>query len=68
MRGIHVLCCSLDVRRAIRPSRRMRWAGNMARVKEGGAYGVLVRKPEGKTSLGRPRGRWEVNMKVDLRE
>jgi hypothetical protein len=32
------------------------------------AYRVLVGKPEGKTPLGKPRCRWEVNMKMDLRE
>jgi hypothetical protein len=32
------------------------------------AYGILVRKPEGKRPLGRPRRRWEDNIKMDLRE
>ena len=32
------------------------------------AYGVLVGKPEGKKPLGRPRRRWEDNIKTDLRE
>jgi hypothetical protein len=32
------------------------------------AYTILVRKPEGKTSLGRPRRRWECDIKMDLRE
>jgi hypothetical protein len=50
-------------------SRRMRWAGHVARMKEGrGVYGVTVRKPEGKRQLGRPRRRWEDNIKLDLRE
>ena len=33
-----------------------------------GAYRVLVGKPEGKRSLGRPRHRWEDNIKMDLQE
>jgi len=33
-----------------------------------GAYGVLVGKPEGKTPLGRPRCRWEDEIKMDLKE
>jgi hypothetical protein len=32
------------------------------------AYGILVRKPEGKIPLGRPRRRWVENIKMDLRE
>jgi hypothetical protein len=33
-----------------------------------GAYKALVGKPEGRRSLGRPRRRWEDNIKMDLRE
>ena len=41
----------------------------MARVKEGrGVHKVLVGKPEGKRPLGKPRRRWEDNIKMDLRE
>ena len=48
-------------------SRRMRWAGHVARNGEGrGVHNVLVGKPEGKRSLGRPRSRWEDNIKMDL--
>jgi hypothetical protein len=48
---------------------RMRWAGHVARMGEGrGVYSVLVRRPEGKRPLGRPRRRWEDNIKMDLRE
>jgi len=40
-------------------SRRMRWAGHVARMAEGrGVHRVLVGKPEGKRPLGRPRRRW----------
>ena len=50
-------------------SRRMRWAGHMARMVEGrGVHRVLVGKPEGKRPLGRPRRRWDDNTKMDLRE
>jgi hypothetical protein len=47
----------------------MRWAEHVARMGEGrGVYRVLVRRPEGKRHLGRPRRRWEDNIKLDLRE
>jgi len=47
----------------------MRWAGHVARMGEGrGVPVVLVGKPEGKRPLGRPRRRWEVNIKMDLQE
>ena len=50
-------------------SRRMRWAGHVARMGEGrGVHRVLVGKPEGKRPLGRPRRRWEDNMKMGLQE
>jgi hypothetical protein len=50
-------------------SRRMRWAGKVARMgKERGVHRVLVGKPEGKRLLGRPRRRWEDNIKMDLQE
>ena len=48
-------------------SRRMRWAGHVARMREGrGVYRVLVGKHEGKRPLGRPRSRWEDNIRMDL--
>jgi len=47
----------------------MGWARHVARVREGrGVYRVLVGKPEGKRPLGRPRRRWEDNIKMDLQE
>jgi hypothetical protein len=50
-------------------SRRMRWVGHVAGMGEGrGVQKVLVEKPEGKGPLGRPRRRWEDNIKMDLRE
>ena len=49
--------------------RRMRWLGHVARMgEERGVHRVLVRKPEGKRPLGRPRRRWEDNVKMDLQE
>jgi hypothetical protein len=50
-------------------SRRMRWAGHVARMGKGRkVYRVLVGKPEGKKSLGSPRRRWENGIRMDLRE
>ena len=50
-------------------SRRMRWAGHVARMgEERGVYRVLVGKPEGRRPLGRPRRRWVDNIRKDLRE
>ena len=47
----------------------MRWAGHVARMGEKrGVYRVLVGKPEGKRPLGRPRRRWEDNIKMDIQE
>ena len=62
------LYCSLNIFRVIK-SRRMRWAGRVERMGERrGIYRVLVGKPEGKKPLGRPRRRWEDNIKMDLLE
>jgi hypothetical protein len=50
-------------------SRRIRWAGHVARMVEGrGVHRVLVGRPEGRRPLGRPRHRWEDNIKRDLEE
>ena len=47
----------------------MRWVGHVACMGEGrGVHRVLVGKPEGKRPLGRPRLRWEDNIKMDLQE
>jgi hypothetical protein len=65
---LHDLYSSLNIIRVIK-SRRLRWAGHVARMGEGrGAYRVLVGRPEGKRPLGRPRRRWDDNIKMDLRE
>jgi len=50
-------------------SRRMRWAGHVASMGDGrDVHRVLMGKPEGKRSLGRPRRRWEDNIKMNLQE
>ena len=65
LNGLH---SSPNIVRVIK-SRRMRWAGHVARMgEERGAYRVLVGKPEGKTPLGRPRRRWVDNMRMELQE
>ena len=62
------LYSSPNIMRAIK-SRRMRWAGHVARMgEERGLYRVLVGKLEGKRPLGRPRRRWVDNIRVDLQE
>ncbi|KAJ4441071.1 hypothetical protein ANN_10921 [Periplaneta americana] len=65
---LHALYSSPDIIRNIK-SRRLRWAGHVARMGESrNAYRVLVGRPEGKRPFGRPRRRWEDNIKMDLRE
>ena len=62
------LCCLPNVVRVLK-SRIMRWVGHVARMgQERGVHRVLVGKPEGKRPLGRPRRRWEDNIKMDLQE
>jgi hypothetical protein len=62
------LYSSPDIIRQVK-SRRMRWAGHVARMgEERKVYKVSVRKPEGKRPLGRPRRRWENEIRMDLRE
>ena len=49
--------------------RRLRWAGNISRMEEGrSSFKVLTDKPTGKRPLGRPRHRWEDNIKMDFKE
>ena len=65
---LHALHTTRNVIRNLK-SRRVRWPGHVARMEQTrNAYRVLVGKPEGKRSLGRPRRRWEDNIKMDLRE
>jgi hypothetical protein len=50
-------------------SRRMRWAGHVARISgKRNAYTILMGKPQGKRPLGRPRRRWLYKLKMELRE
>jgi hypothetical protein len=50
-------------------SRRMRWAGHVARIGEKrNAYRLLMGKPEGKKPLGRLRRRWVDNIRMDIGE
>jgi hypothetical protein len=65
---LHGLYSSPSIIRVIK-ARRVRWAGYVARMGEvRGAYNILVGRPEGRRPLGRPRSRWEDNIKMDLRE
>jgi hypothetical protein len=65
---LHSLYSSPNIVR-LNKSRRMRWAGHVARMGEGrGIYRFLVGRPEGKRPLGRPRRMWEDNIKMDLTE
>ena len=66
--SVMVSYCPPSIFRVIK-SRRMRWAGHVARMgQKRGAYGVLVGKLERKRPFGRPRRRWEDNIKRDLQE
>jgi hypothetical protein len=65
---LHGLYPSPNIVRVIK-ARRMRWAGHVASMGEGrGVYRVLVGRLGSKRPLGRPRHRWEDNIKIDLRE
>jgi hypothetical protein len=65
---LHNLCSSSDIIRIMK-SRRMRWAGHVARMGEKrNVYRLLVGKPKGKRPLGRPRLRWINNIKLYLLE
>jgi hypothetical protein len=65
---LHNLYSSPNIIRLIK-SRRIRWAGHVARKGEKRKfYKVLVGKPEGKRQLGRPRRRWEDGIRMDFRE
>jgi hypothetical protein len=65
---LHNLYSSPSIIRMIK-SRRMRWAGHVARMgKKRNAYRILMRNPEGKRPVRRPRRRWVDNIRMDLRE
>jgi hypothetical protein len=64
---LHNLYCSPSIIRMIK-SRRIRWAGNVARMREKrNVYRILVEKSDWKGPLGRPRRRWVDNIKIDVR-
>jgi hypothetical protein len=65
---LNILYSSPNIIRQIK-SRRMRRAGHVERMgEERNVYRVFMGKPEGKRPLGRPRHRWEVGIRMDLRE
>ena len=64
----HSLYRSSNIFRVIK-SRRLRWAGHVARMEEGrSAFKILTGKPTEKRPLRRPRHRWEDNIRMDLEE
>ena len=59
---------SPNIVRVIKPG-RLRWAGHVARMEEGrGVLKILTGTPTGKRPLGRPRRRWEDNIRMDLKK
>jgi hypothetical protein len=65
---LHIVYSSPNIIRQIN-SRRMRWAGHVARMgEERKFFRVLVGKPEGKIPVGRPRHGWEDGIRMELRE
>jgi hypothetical protein len=65
---LHSLYSSLNIVGVIN-SRRMRWAGHAVHTREGkDVYRNLVGRPKGRRQLGRPRHRWEDNIRLNLRE
>ena len=63
---LHSLYRSLYILRVIK-SRSLRWAGHVARMKDRSGFKILTGKPTGKRPLGRPRRRWEDNIRMDLK-
>ena len=64
-----MICTPYPILCVVVKSRGMRLVGHVARMGEGrGVHRVLIGKPEGKRPLGRPRRRWEDNIKMDLQE
>jgi hypothetical protein len=62
---LHDLYSSPSIIRIMK-SRRMRWMGHVARMGENrNAYRLLMGKPEGKITLGRPRHKWVDNIRMD---
>ena len=64
---LHSLYRSHNIVKVIK-SRRLRWAGDVARMEEGrSAFKILTGKSTGKRLLGRPRRRWEDNIRMNLK-
>ena len=65
---LHNLYRSPNIVRVIK-SRRLRWAGHVARMEVSrSAFKIITAKPIGRRPLGRPRRRWEGNIRIDLEE
>ena len=65
---LHSLYRSSNIVRVIK-SRKLRWARHVARMEEGrSAFKIVTGKPTGKRLLGKPRRRWEGNIRMDLKE
>ena len=65
---LHSFYCSPNIVRVIK-SRRLRWAGHVARMEEGRTgFRILKGTPTGKRPLGRARRRWEDNIRMDFEE
>ena len=63
----NVIVCTVYLVRAIKAG-RPRWAGNIAKMEEGrSAFKILTGTPSAKRPLGRPRRRWEDNIRMDLK-
>jgi hypothetical protein len=63
-----MICITLPNIVRVVKSRRMRWAGHVARVGEERGVHRVLGKREGKRPLERPRRRWEDNIKIDVQE
>ena len=63
--GRNFIVCTVHNIVSVIKTRRLRWAGHVARMEE---VGILTGTPTGKRSLGRPRRRWEDNIRMDLKE
>ena len=63
-----LLVNTINIVRVIK-SRRLRWAGHVARIEESrSAFKIVTGKPTGTRPLGRPRRRWENNIRINIEE